>query len=425
MNEKADKKSKQISAGAAARFDEAVDAARRDSLERILKGSMIVAALGVVVHVLGADIHGALAYLTGAAVLFVLIRQAGWPFRLRAGGFLVVFYLAGLLSILRTGITSSGALYLAAVPPLTMLLFGSNFGLATILVSASAWLGAGILFSAAGIRIPEPVSGDIFVWLYAGVDLLLIIVVFVQFFRQFRQTQEFAVKVAQQERDLQIAGQRYTQQLAAVAEVGRAVTTRLELQDLLGILVELLQETFGYYGVNVWLLSEPPDLVQLKAGYNPQGEDLSKMDIQVSMEEEDHITWVCKTGQPKLTADLESQPTIGLDSALALDDFPSARSQLLLPLQLTHKRLGALEILSDRPDIFGDEDVVLMQSLADQLTIAIRNATLYEGERQRRHLAETLYQVGRACSFWKKIIWTLWLCTVSRVKYRRPIYVSP
>jgi len=330
--------------------------------------------------------------------LFVLIRQAGWPFRLRAGGFLVVFYLAGLLSILRTGITSSGALYLAAVPPLTMLLFGSNFGLATILVSASAWLGAGILFSAAGIRIPEPVSGDIFVWLYAGVDLLLIIVVFVQFFRQFRQTQEFAVKVAQQERDLQIAGQRYTQQLAAVAEVGRAVTTRLELQDLLGILVELLQETFGYYGVNVWLLSEPPDLVQLKAGYNPQGEDLSKMDIQVSMEEEDHITWVCKTGQPKLTADLESQPTIGLDSALALDDFPSARSQLLLPLQLTHKRLGALEILSDRPDIFGDEDVVLMQSLADQLTIAIRNATLYEGERQRRHLAETLYQVGRALS---------------------------
>jgi signal transduction histidine kinase len=188
------------------------------------------------------------------------------------------------------------------------------------------------------------------------------------------------------------ADQRYTRRLAAIAEVSRAVTSSLELDTLLLALVELLRQSFGYYGVNVWLLTEPAEAVQLKAGLTPQGEDLSQAQVQLPINEKNSITWVCQAGVHHLSNQVDPQK-------LALGSrFPLARSQLVLPLKIAQKHVGALEILSTQPGAFREEDIVLLRSLADQVTIAIRNATLYQTEQSRRRFAETLYQIGYALS---------------------------
>jgi len=191
----------------------------------------------------------------------------------------------------------------------------------------------------------------------------------------------------------QEADRHHAQQLSAVAEVGRAVTSNLDLQSLLRVLVELLEQSFDYYGVNVWMLTDAADAVQLKAGLDPQREDLSQLELQLPMQAENNITQACRTGLHQLTGNLDKPPGIPLS-----DKFPEARSQLLLPLRIADKIIGVLEILDQRLNAFQEEDVILLRSLADQVTIAIRNASLYEGERTRRKLAETLYQVGQALS---------------------------
>lgn len=184
----------------------------------------------------------------------------------------------------------------------------------------------------------------------------------------------------------------YTQRLAAIAEVSRAVTSSLELQTLLLALVELLRQSFGYYAVNVWLLTEPAEAVQLKAGLSPQGEDLSQAEVQLAIEEENSITWVCQTGVHHLSHQVIPQK-------LPLGErFPLAQSQLVLPLKIAQKNVGALEILSTQPGAFREEDIVLLRSLADQVTIAIRNATLYQSEQSRRRFAERLYEIGYTLS---------------------------
>ncbi len=184
----------------------------------------------------------------------------------------------------------------------------------------------------------------------------------------------------------------YAQRLAAIAEVGRAVTSSLDLQTLLLALVELLRQSFGYYGVNVWLVTEPAEAVQLKAGLTPQGEDLSRAEVQLAIDVENSITWVCRSGVHHLSNQLDPR-------RLPLAErFPQARSQLVLPLKIAQKHVGALEILSAQPSAFSEEDIVLLRSLADQVTIAIRNATLYQTEQSRRRFAETLYQIGYALS---------------------------
>ncbi len=185
----------------------------------------------------------------------------------------------------------------------------------------------------------------------------------------------------------------YAQRLMAIAEIGRAVTAILDLPTQLRTLVEQLQEALGYYSAVVWILTEPPEAVQLKAGIGHQEEDLGQLEVQIPTNEENGITWVCQTGVYYLREKLDDL------SALPLSEyFPAARSVLILPLKIAQKNVGALEILSRTPGAFSEDDIVLLRSLADQATIAIRNATLYSAEQSRRHLAEKLYQVGQALS---------------------------
>ena len=158
-------------------------------------------------------------------------------------------------------------------------------------------------------------------------------------------------------------------------------------------LVELLRQSFSYYGVNVWLLTEPAEAVQLKAGLTPQGEDLSQAEVQLAISEENCITWVCQFQR----ASPEQFGILEVAHCALADISPEAQSQLVLPLKLAQKQVGALEILS-KQHAFSEQDVVLLRSLADQVTIALRNATLYQAEQSRRHFAETLYQIGHALS---------------------------
>lgn len=195
------------------------------------------------------------------------------------------------------------------------------------------------------------------------------------------------IKMAQE------ADKRHVHQLTMVAEVGRAVTSSLDIGNLLRVMTELVQEAFKYYGVNVWLLTEPGEAVQLKAGTSPQGEDLGRSGVELPVQQPSSITHVCRSGEYELNNNLSG------DEALPLADyFPEARSWLVLPLKVAEKPIGVLEIRSERVDAFQEDDIMLLRSLADQVTIAIRNASLYQAEQSRRHFAERLYNISRALS---------------------------
>src|SRR5690606_35039404 len=67
---------------------------------------------------------------------------------------------------------------------------------------------------------------------------------------------------------------------------------------------------------------------------------------------------------------------------------------MAIPIQMAGRVMGVLDVQSDQPDAFSDEECMLMQSLADSAAVAIRNAALYANERRRRNLADTLREVS-------------------------------
>lgn len=65
-------------------------------------------------------------------------------------------------------------------------------------------------------------------------------------------------------------------------------------------------------------------------------------------------------------------------------------SEMVVPLSFGDQLLGLLDLQSDETNAFSDEDQQLMETLGDNLAVAIRNARLYHSEQWRRQVAESL-----------------------------------
>ncbi len=85
--------------------------------------------------------------------------------------------------------------------------------------------------------------------------------------------------------------------------------------------------------------------------------------------------------------------------------LPETRSEMALPLSVGGKVLGVLDVQSTRSGAFTDEDASTLQIMADQIAIAIDNATLLaEGK-------EALETSRRAYGELSQEIWTKILAT--------------
>ena len=85
------------------------------------------------------------------------------------------------------------------------------------------------------------------------------------------------------------------------------------------------------------------------------------------------VGWVMATGKPRIALDV-GQDAIHFDNP----DLPETRSEMALLLQAGDEWIGALDVQSKEAGAFNEEDVAALQTLADQIAIAISNARLYQ-----------------------------------------------
>ncbi len=183
-------------------------------------------------------------------------------------------------------------------------------------------------------------------------------------------------------------------QLEVSSQVGQQITSFLDLDDLLQRLVKLIQARFKYYFVGVWLLNDTWHKVSLRAGTGKAGLRLPQDELHIPLTRDDSaVVWVCRHGEARLLADVRTDPIY-----LPLAELPHVQSEVALPLRIGQNVIGVLDIASDEINAFVPEDQIALQTLADQIAVAIRNARLYDRERRRRKLAEALVQTGQALS---------------------------
>jgi signal transduction histidine kinase/putative methionine-R-sulfoxide reductase with GAF domain len=182
-------------------------------------------------------------------------------------------------------------------------------------------------------------------------------------------------------------------QLQTSLAVVQRIHLILDLDTLLDQVVEIIKEQYGYDYVGVFLLDESDAYVAARAGTGQAGQRLCVQNFRVKVGSDNVLGWVAQYRRLERVDDVE------LDNRLTrLPGIEHTRSELALPLTMGKKLLGVLDIQSEQLRPFLLDDLPVLESLANQVAIAIQNSSLYQGERSRRRLSEALYEAGRAIS---------------------------
>jgi PAS domain S-box-containing protein len=101
--------------------------------------------------------------------------------------------------------------------------------------------------------------------------------------------------------------------------------------------------------------------------------------------------WVVHQRQPALVHDTSRD-----DRWVALPDTPYvARSALAIPIVSGSAVLGVLTLTHSKPNHFSTEHAYMIQSAADQMTMALRNAQMYDEQRRLAERQTKLYEALR------------------------------
>jgi signal transduction histidine kinase/DNA-binding response OmpR family regulator len=171
--------------------------------------------------------------------------------------------------------------------------------------------------------------------------------------------------------------QRRAQQLEIAAEVSRLATSTLETGTLLSRAVNLLRERFGFYHTAIYLMDEQTKTAVIREATGQPGLEMKEAGHSISVGSRSIIGQVLENGKPYAALDTSKDPYYRVYPSL-----PETRTELGLPLKIGDRLFGALDIHVTRANAFSPADISVLQSLADQIAVALDNARSYEVERE-------------------------------------------
>jgi PAS domain S-box-containing protein len=169
-------------------------------------------------------------------------------------------------------------------------------------------------------------------------------------------------------------------QLELLNDIGGQVAATLHLDSVLTQAARLVQRRFGYHHVAVFTVDRQQQELVMRASAGdlghlfPQGHRLALGQGMVG--------WVGEHGQMLLANDVEAEPRY----VNLYPDVLATRAELSMPIQVAGRVLGVLDVQSPQRNVFDENDVLVIKTLADQIAVAIENARLYEAT--QRELAE-------------------------------------
>jgi GAF domain-containing protein len=192
-------------------------------------------------------------------------------------------------------------------------------------------------------------------------------------------------ELAKRSLDLEIANrqiQRRAAQFEAVAQVTQTITSVRDLQKLLPSIAEVISEKFGFYHVGVFLLDDVNEYAVLSATNSEGGKKMLERRHRLRVGEQGIVGNVTLTGNPHIAMD------VGADAVFFDNpELEETHSEMALPLKSGDYIIGALDVQSTEIGAFNQEDIQMLSLLANQVSLAIENARLFE--ETRRALSES------------------------------------
>ena len=197
-------------------------------------------------------------------------------------------------------------------------------------------------------------------------------------------------KVAERTAELESANalsKKRAQQFEAIARVSRDIASTQKLEELLPRICQAISEQFGYYHVGIFLNDDENQYSVLRAANSQGGQNMLARGHHLKIGEQGIVGYVTGTGNPRIALNV-GEEAIYFNNP----DLPDTRSEMAIPLKIGLKTIGALDVQSVEPGAFKADDIASLSLLADQVSIAIENARLYEATLQSLEQSQLQYR---------------------------------
>jgi GAF domain-containing protein/HAMP domain-containing protein len=186
--------------------------------------------------------------------------------------------------------------------------------------------------------------------------------------------------------------------LEASADVSRVTTSILDPDRLIDSAVEMIRDRFDLYYVGLFLADRESQWAVLRSGTGEAGRAMLGRGHRLRIEPRSMIGWCISNAQARI-AQVAGEDEVRVTNP----ELPDTRSEAALPLRARGQVIGALSVQSTRYNAFDSASLAVLQTMADQLAIAIENAQLYAQSQQ------ALESQRRAYALSSQAEWRDWL----------------
>ncbi|MEZ4644074.1 MAG: GAF domain-containing protein [Chloroflexota bacterium] len=163
-------------------------------------------------------------------------------------------------------------------------------------------------------------------------------------------------------------------ELQRVAEVGTAVSTISDPQQLLQTFVDLTKTQFALYHAQIYLHDKQTDYLVLAAGAGQIGQSMVSERRQIFMHQQQSlVAQAARSRQGVTVNDVHAEPGF-----LPHPLLPDTHAEVAIPLIAGEQLLGVLDLQADQANAFSSEDISLFTTLSTQAAVALQNANQLE-----------------------------------------------
>jgi GAF domain-containing protein/HAMP domain-containing protein len=188
--------------------------------------------------------------------------------------------------------------------------------------------------------------------------------------------------------------QQRSAQIQLASEVARDIATTTDLEKLLNQSVSLIRDRFNFYHAGIFLLDDSGEYAVLRAATGEAGQKMLAQNHKLRVGAVGIVGAATGKGEPHIALDVKADPTHYKNPLL-----PETQAETALPLRIGQRVTGALDVQSREPNAFSQEDVTILQTMADQLAVAIENARLIQ------QLNQSVTELERAYGHYTHSAW--------------------
>lgn len=178
---------------------------------------------------------------------------------------------------------------------------------------------------------------------------------------------------------------RRSRQLMLVSDLGHKVNSILDDELLLRQAAADIHRTFGFHNVMIFMRADDDRTRLVLKAQASDYEAPSHLHAGVRIDE-GVVGRVFRRGAPEVVTDVARDPDF-------LRWYPDTQAEIGVPIKIAGEIVGVLNVESDRIGSFGEEERLVLETVANQLAIAIENARLFglvrEREDRYRELVES------------------------------------